>query len=487
MANIPGTKFAQGTPSANTGQTTWQTPRQGDGGIPEALGKMGGVLFNYALNVERKKMAAEYSKIKREIDERGWLANESLIGDDTADKAVLEKFRTEAQTFADSSEYNDVRDSAHEHLNSVMPNWEHAMRTKSLGIQSQNATFQLRYEYENQLSINNLDGANEILGQLERLDPSEKSRIETLRKEQPMALILAMAERKMLEGDGKGAQADLAEFKDNDATTKQLDQKNMLEYNIKKLNEGKESGVEMEARQLAIEGDWQGGIDKINAALPELGVDWHTNALNKYRNAFSILNETGTNVFTTTQNWSLYNDHRKRAASKSITEKEIMDSVGVNGYSWTQAEHLLTVLNGKSSLAKAFEDSAAAKNLITLTKDLYDPIKDAEMSQFVNQRGLGLLEDWIDNNPDATDREKKERALIIGRQLQDEDESGLLELGLEAVIKPKAPITGEDFDKIDLSEIKRFSKKKGITKAEFDKLPSGAIFIAPDGKKRRKP
>jgi len=200
-----------------------------------------------------------------------------------------------------------------------------------------------------------------------------------------------------------------------------------------------------------------------------LTVEQKITAMKEFNATRRVMAKGGNNAYTTTENEQLYTDHRRRAASKSITEQEIIDNVGPGGYSWPRAEKLISIIKGTSSSAKAFEESAAAKNLIALTKDIADPVKDAELSQFVIQRGLGYLEDFIEGNPDATDREKKEAALRIGRQLQLEDESGTLESVLESTIINYQP------------------PKLGITKAEFDKLPSGSIFIAPDGKRRRKP
>jgi len=210
-----------------------------------------------------------------------------------------------------------------------------------------------------------------------------------------------------------------------------------------------------------------------------------------WKEARKTVSEGNPNPYTTTSNWDLYTEHRKRAANRTITEQEIMDNAGsTEGYSWPEAEKLLRVINGKDSSSKAFEDSAAAENLKKIIGDTIGD--DVSLNQFATQRGMGLLEDAIQSHPDWTDREKKEEALRVGRRIEREYDDGLLETELERTIEitteQRAEAIEKDLNKIDLSEIKKYSRKrKGITKAEFDKLPSGAVFLAPDGKRRRKP
>ena len=113
------------------------------------------------------------------------------------------------------------------------------------------------------------------------------------------------------------------------------------------------------------------------------------------------------------------------------------------------------------------------------------------------------MEDWIDNNPNATDTDKKVQSLKIVRQLRQEDEDGTLEEALEKAAKPSLEMqfetVGRQLDKVerDIEEhVKKYGdpdakKKKGTprvtTDAEYDALPSGTVFIDPNGKKRTKP
>ena len=439
-STIPGTKFAQGVPPATTGQVTWQAPRQGDGGIPAGLDKMGKELFSYALNVERKKMVAEVSRNKRMIDEKGWLARESVIGDDEADGKLWERYNAEVNEIIGSSEYVDVNETMGQYANSVLPYWKHGIDMQSKSIQSANADTQIEYEAQRFLELGDIKNFNDTINKAIKLSPHKRAFYENLKAEAPTQSILAMAERKMLEGDGKGAQADLVKFKDEDATTKQLDQKNVLEYNIKKLNEGKENGIELQAYQFAIDGDWQGGLDLLSAKKQELGGDWYIDTMNKYRNAFSILNKTGVNVYKTTQSPVKFGEIRDKVIAGTSSEAEIRANVGAGGYSTADEAYLLRLFNGDESKAKALEDSAAGKNLTAQIDAIIDKGTDADpeevaLNQYATQKGLALLQDAIANNPNMSDREKKEESLRIGRNLQREYQEGVLEAGLEKLFQ----------------------------------------------------
>ena len=248
MANIPGTKFAQGAPSANTGQTTWQAPRQGDGGIPEAVSKIGKELFNYGLNVERKKMVAEVSRNKRMIDEKGWLANESLVGDDEADGKVREQFHAEVNDIIGSSKYVDVNNTMGQYANDVLPNWDHAIRVKSLGIQSQNAELQSEYEADRNLSIGNLPGAVDIYDKSIKLNPGKRAYYEEKKKIAPAQSVLLMANRQVEAGNYDTTELDKLE--DDKLTNRQVKLKYDILAQIKS-----EHKIVSEAKEIEITSD----------------------------------------------------------------------------------------------------------------------------------------------------------------------------------------------------------------------------------------
>jgi hypothetical protein len=153
-------------------------------------------------------------------------------------------------------------------------------------------------------------------------------------------------------------------------------------------------------------------------------------AMSEWRQARNIMAKGGQNPYTTTQNWELYNEDRRKVTSEDITEQEIIDHVGPKGYSWPQAEHLISVLNGKSSKASAFEDSSAAKLLIEMIDGYSDTMKvPKEVIPVLRNKALRLLQDSIDGSEKVmTKRQKEETALRIFNSLKTE----ALTMGTEA-------------------------------------------------------
>lgn len=169
-------------------------------------------------------------------------------------------------------------------------------------------------------------------------------------------------------------------------------------------------------------------------------------AMNLYTQSREAMANGRPNAYTTTENELLYTEDRRRASNRTITEQEIIDHVGSGGYSWPRAEKLVTIIHRKSSSSKAFKESESAKNLIQQIKVMipvtgeYIEREEVALNQFTTERGLALLEDANENNPDWTDSERNEETLRIGHQLERDFESGLLEDELEKVIK-QTPIT----------------------------------------------
>ncbi len=259
---------------------------------------------------------------------------------------------------------------------------------------------------------------------------------------------------------------DITDLKRKYQTTKKI-----REYEDKTQREKREAEVELKARGFAIAtperpADWQAGVDIINASLPELGADWHSQAINKHQNAFRIMNATGKNVYKETQSPTKFGEIRDSVLAGTATEKEIRDNVGPDGYSTTDEAYLIKLFNGDESKAKALEDSAAGKNLTALIDDiLFRDDNYLELSQYTNQRGLGFLGDYIKRNPEATGREKKEEALRISRNLEREYESGSLEQELERVFKPYYGLDIKKLEKLD-KEL-TVKTKKEPTQSEF--------------------
>ena len=196
------------------------------------------------------------------------------------------------------------------------------------------------------------------------------------------------------------------------------------------------------------------------------------------------------NPFNTTTDEIVRKDMMERARSKTLPYKEINDAEGIS-ISTPDAVEMRKTLEDKDDKSKSFQESEAAKNLIDqidalLPKGAKAEREEVALNQIASDRGLGILRSSIENNPDWTLQQKNEEALRIGRRLERELEDGVLEEVRDGILKKTEITQDKGFYRKKGLAVSPFMKK-GITKAKFDKLPSGAIFIAPDGKRRRKP
>ena len=235
MAQLPGTQFATAQPSGQTGQTLWGPPPRGEGQeIAEGISKLGTVMLSYALNVQKQEMAAEYYEKRRLIDEAGWAARNAVTGDEEADKALWDKFQSDAQAVAGSSKYKDVNDELTQHVNQVSPNWQQGMFTTSLKIRSDNADDQLRLSYTKILENGTIDENGRIPEGVEMLDKMlslrsiTKTKYDALIASMPGDIRIARADRLMTMGNYNLAQEELKQTDKMDLTTEQLKDKRTL-------------------------------------------------------------------------------------------------------------------------------------------------------------------------------------------------------------------------------------------------------------------
>jgi len=438
MANvIPGTKFAEGAPPGSTGQTTWHAPPQGGGQeIARGVERMGGTIAAYALNTIRQEQVLEVSEKQRKIDELGWTAHNSVVGDEEADGKLWEKFQTDANLIASSSKWEDVNEENAKYVNSVSPNWQQGIYSASLTKRREIAKDAFNLGYSTFLENDNKPEANKLLDNALSLQIVTRPEYDNLKETQEGDSHLLKMERLVALGLPNEALAESEALSKMDLTTDQLHKKAIINTQLKKLQEGKEAEVLDKAFDFAVTGDFVSGMDIIKGARKDLGVDSFIDVLNKYQNAVTILNKNGINVYKETQNWELYWDDYQKAIDGQISERDSRSHVGVNGYSVAQFKDIKSILDGTGSKAKAFEDSAAAQNLMDIIAVDYPKKDEPEMYQFAAQRYLGILQDWIVNNPDATDREKKEQALRIGRQFNREDTKGILGAELKSIFRP---------------------------------------------------
>lgn len=223
MAVIPGTKYAEGTLPGRTGQVPKSAPRDNGQQITSELDEAARRLMVYALDVQNKKMVAEASQKQREIDEAGWAASEAVTGNDEADKKIWDKFNQDTQKIANSSEYKDVNSLLQEHLNSVSPNWEHAFRVKSLGIQGKNAVDEILFSGERLLSYGDMEGYKKRLDKAFELNGITPAEYNKLIENAPAEMHIKIADRLLDEANQSEGKKDYQAVLDELDKTKDLD------------------------------------------------------------------------------------------------------------------------------------------------------------------------------------------------------------------------------------------------------------------------
>jgi len=163
---------------------------------------------------------------------------------------------------------------------------------------------------------------------------------------------------------------------------------------------------------------------------------------------------SGNDSYKKTQNPKLYWEDYTKAIDNGITEREVRNHVGENGYSVSDYEKIMEVLNGTSGKAKAYENSVAGKELIGLVGTLPFAVEnEQEMTNFAQQKAKIYYENAVKENPDWTEMDKRMEALRISRRLRRELESGdlIIEMENKLLNQPVGVALGlqEIWDKLD--------------------------------------
>jgi len=331
MAVIPGTRYAEGTLPGSTGQVPMPAPQQDNRqAITSVLSQAGRALMNYAQDVQNKKMVAETSQKKREIDEAGWAANEAISGNDEADKKVREKFQQTIQRIASSSEYKDVNSLLQQHINSSVPNWEHAFRVKSLSIQEQEAIDQLKLNRLNLLSYGDIDGANKIADNALRLKAITQAEYDDMIKNAPIESHLQIANRLLDDANNSEGKKDYQAVLDELDKTKDmsLDPKQRQNREALKLTAERAKGDVNKATINKYLDEVIKGNKSINDILDEVKAEENLDATQKTEIANTILKtekvwrDEGTNYLNETRDPDKLAETYDKIKRKEITTYE---------------------------------------------------------------------------------------------------------------------------------------------------------------------
>jgi hypothetical protein len=223
-AKFPEIQFTETTPGVVRQPRASLDVSTGQEEISRGLMQLGGALEGIADNIYKQESAAEFSELKRQVDERGFAAFNSVTGDDEDDAKLWENFQTDLGTL--QSKKPNVTAGLQRHVNNVMPNWQDSFNKKHLAVQQKNASAKFNFEYNARLSKGDNGGAKEILDfQLltqNISEPEYASRLSSL----PNDSVLAQAYSMALDGNYVAADTKLNEL--TDPTTEQKVYRNKI-------------------------------------------------------------------------------------------------------------------------------------------------------------------------------------------------------------------------------------------------------------------
>ncbi len=393
MAQLPGTQFATGSPSGRTGQTLWNPPREGGGEqIAEGISKLGAVTLNYALNVQKQEMAAEYYEKRRLIDEAGWAAHNAVTGDEEADKALWDKFQSDAQAVAGSSKYKDVNDELTQHVNQVSPNWQQGMFTTSLKIRSDNADDELRLNYNKILENGIIDENGRIPEGVEMLDNMlalgsiTKTKYNALVASMPGDIHIARADRLMKLGTYNLALTELAATDKMELTTEQLEDIRVLRLEANKQKGKNDEKFVMDINAMLAEDKYplSDVLDLIRKRT-DIDATQKTNLAEVAIHGAKVWEETGVNPWKETRDESSFWQARDAIFRGLITtRKQLLDlqlSDPKNGPLWSHTAFNDLVMDLPSEDASGFSSDPVVKGYLATFRALYTTDEDFPMDK----------------------------------------------------------------------------------------------------------
>lgn len=379
MAVIPGTKFATAEPSGRTGQTTWGAPPQGEGqAIAQGISKIGGAILAYALDVQQKEMTAEYYEKQRLIDEAGWAARESVVGDEEADNALWEKAYGRMLEIAGSSKYKDVNDRLMQNVNQVSPNWAHGIRMASLGIQADNANAQQKYNLLEAFKNRDQTTVDAIIKNGVETKTMPPAEVDHYQKYGQGYGSLARVEEWIANGRNDLALLELEQMDSMDLTTEQLRDKRVLKLTAEKNKDENDRKLVNDILAMLSE-DKMPLNDVLDLIVKRTDIDsvQKTNLAEVAIGGAKIWQKTGENPFTVTRDWPSFWKARddiytgKITSPRQLLERQLSDTQ--NGPLWSNVQYNDLVGDLPSEDATGFSDDPVVKGYLANLRLLYAP------------------------------------------------------------------------------------------------------------------
>jgi len=444
----------------------------GAGILGEATAKFGEALGGLGADIYKRESAAEYSELKRRVDEAGFATFNSVSGDEKTDNELWKKFEVDLQKL--QSQKANVNAAVKEHINEVIPNWRDNFNKKHLAIRQVNAHTKFNFEYENLLSLGDVVGATKILDfQFLTKDISEQEFAS--RKDRILTdSFLAQSERLINLGDpsslkrAEGILANFSKLKTTDekpipVSILQLEKANKLQGIVQRQSKQNSDSAEIEIMSTLHKNKNASPVERkkigeqMLANLPKSGISAERygvmlNRVEDFQEGADI--ESDRIIFTTLRTEIL----QTKSTNKDIAIIREKIYENTDKLSATDFKGLMDLCDNKMSKMQAFA-------LSSLTKKYNDEKSGTGYAALNLPEFQIAMEQWVEENPKSGYKEiwGKGMEMMADWDMRTPEElMGEMTGGGETI-----PIIATDED--------------------YDALPSGSQFIDPDGQTRRKP
>jgi len=211
-ANFPAIQYSQTVPGVVRQPRASMDVSTGQEAISRGLMQFGGALAGIADTIHQQESAAEYSELKRQVDERGYAAFNSVSGDEEADVKIWDTFEKDLATL--QSKRPNVQAALQGHINEVIPNWQDSFNKHSLGVRKKNAHDKFELEGGSALASGNLQEYYQQLNTRFAVKDITQTEFDFKMKNAPNDSVLGQAHSMTLDGNYVGADNKLSELSD---------------------------------------------------------------------------------------------------------------------------------------------------------------------------------------------------------------------------------------------------------------------------------
>lgn len=417
--------------------------------IGREIAGIGGTVFNIGQAIQKQEDAAEYSELKRKVDEAGFAVFKTATGDEEADRVLWGQFEQDLAKI--QSKRKNVNALLLRHVNEVMPDWKDAFDKKGLAIKRRDVKDRFELEGQNLLVRGDL---KEYLTQLNirlKLKDISQSRYDYLVANAPVDSAFAIARNLMgdtnpdtMEASFLEAQRILGEVK---PSVERLDERDSLMAKASRMSGNLKDQTQDEAnRRLFLSYmDEKLTLDVVRAELAAGNIT--TTMANFYHTALLKDKETEFSW----ENYGKVKDDLLRYQNGEITKDNMLDSFykNLSGLDKGTAKQVFDEIYKSEDADDPLSDPVLRRQL-TAIKELEKAGKKDEWMFFAGPiekgettnefllrnsanrlKAQNSLSDWYRKNPTATTEQKETEFDRLMKPLKQKQAKNWLEKWME--------------------------------------------------------